>query len=252
LRSAGEVRGWYQPSEYGSQARGNARVGGDRIEVIMSGTRKSVDWQVIGRDYRAGILSLRELAAMHGISHVAIKKHADKERWSRDLSARIQAKADEIVNRNAANSTVNTGGDAAGDAANVDANAQVVAAVRLRHRKDITRLTRLCASLLGELELQCADPAVLAQFGEILRDPKDHGGDRVNNLYQRIVSTPGRIDAAKKLAETMRVAVALEREAYGLAAATVTDEVNPLAALLKGMKQSALPVVADVPADQLL
>lgn len=218
----------------------------------MSGPRKNVDWRAIERDYRAGILSLREMAGMHGISHVAIKKRADRERWSRDLSARIQAKADEIVNRDAANSTVNAGRDAAGDAANVDANAQVVAAVRLRHRKDITRLTRLCASLLGELETQCADPAALAQFGAILRDPKEHGGDRVNDLYQRIVSMPGRVDAARKLADTMRVAVALEREAYGLAASTTSDEPNPLAALLKSMKRSALPVVADVPADQRL
>ncbi len=52
------------------------------------------DWEAINRDYRAGVLSVREVAAAHGLSsHSYILKRAkqDPENWKRDLSQRVQA-----------------------------------------------------------------------------------------------------------------------------------------------------------------
>jgi hypothetical protein len=42
------------------------------------------DWERIEADYRAGLLSVREIAAAHGVSHTAIQKRAK----SRKLGAR--------------------------------------------------------------------------------------------------------------------------------------------------------------------
>lgn len=45
--------------------------------------RKTVDWEAVERDYRAGVLSLREIATRHGCSHVAITKRAKRDGWER-------------------------------------------------------------------------------------------------------------------------------------------------------------------------
>ena len=50
------------------------------------------DWERIEADYRAGLLSVREIAASQGITHGAINKRAKRDGWERDLSAKIKAK----------------------------------------------------------------------------------------------------------------------------------------------------------------
>lgn len=174
------------------------------------------DWERIEADYRAGVLSLREIAALHdGVNHVAITRRAKKEGWVRDLSGRIQAKADELVTKRTVTDGV-TAERAVSDRAIVEANAEVIAGIRLAHRKDITRSRTLAMALLGELEQQTGNLELFEQLGELLRSPDDRGMDRLNDLYQKVISTPGRIDGMKKLAETLKNLIGLEREAYGL------------------------------------
>ena len=42
------------------------------------------------------------------------------------------------------------------------------------------------------------------------------GQDKLNDLYQKIISLPGRAKTMKDLGETLRVLIALERQAFGL------------------------------------
>lgn len=183
--------------------------------MVNTAGKPVTDWQAVERDYRAGILSLREMAAAHKVSHVSIKKHADKAGWTRDLSAKIQAKADELVNKAAVNRSANTA-SAVSERQIIEANAERIARVRGEHRGDINRMRTLGLTLLGELESQSANPEDLEKLGEILRAPDERGTDKLNDLYQKIISTPGRIDGAKKVAETLKIAIGLEREAYGI------------------------------------
>ncbi len=53
------------------------------------------DWEAIETAYRAGVMSLREIASQHGISEGAIRKRAKRDDWSRDLNAKIQQKAED-------------------------------------------------------------------------------------------------------------------------------------------------------------
>ncbi|MGQ0422476.1 hypothetical protein ACT4US_31470, partial [Bacillus sp. HC-Mk] len=46
-----------------------------------------------------GGTSLREIASQHGISEGAIRKRAKRDDWSRDLNAKIQQKADDLVRK---------------------------------------------------------------------------------------------------------------------------------------------------------
>ena len=56
--------------------------------------RKQVDWEGVERDYSAGLLSLREIGAKYGVDEAYIRRKAKKNDWSRDLSAKIQSKAE--------------------------------------------------------------------------------------------------------------------------------------------------------------
>lgn len=44
---------------------------------------KAIDWKAIERDYRAGVMSVREIAKWYGLSDTAIHKKAKAEGWER-------------------------------------------------------------------------------------------------------------------------------------------------------------------------
>jgi uncharacterized membrane protein len=176
------------------------------------------DWERIEGDYRAGVLSVREIAASQGISHTAIQKRAKAEGWVRDLSKRIQDKAEALVaKREVAKSVAME--TTVSDLAIIDANAEVIAGIRLAHRKDISRSRNLAMALLAELESVTGNMELFEQLGEILRAPDDKGQDKRNDLYQKAISMSGRVSNMKALSDTLKTLVGLEREAYGINAA---------------------------------
>jgi hypothetical protein len=107
---------------------------------------KEIDWELIERDYRAGVLSVREVAASQGITHGAINKRAKRDGWERDLKAKIQAKAEALVSKREVSSAVSAE-RVATDRVIVEANAERIADVRMAHRTDIARGRRLAISL---------------------------------------------------------------------------------------------------------
>ena len=176
------------------------------------------DWERIELDYRAGAMSLREIAANHpGTNHVAIARRAKTEGWTRDLSERIKAKAEDLVTRAAVTADV-TANRAVTEKQVVEANAQDQASVRLSHRKDIQRKRAIVASLMDEMEAQVGpeNAALLAGLGEVMRSPDENGQDKLNDLYRKIISLPERAKTAKTLAETLRITVDMERQAFGM------------------------------------
>ena len=198
-----------------------------------SSDRPNVDWERIEADYRAGILSLREIATSHpGTNHVAIARRAKRDGWVRDLSEKIQAKANELVTRSSVTAAV-TAKPNVSERDIVDANAEAIAQVRLSHRKDIGRARTVVNNLLGELEHQTGqeNAGLLAELGDLMRKPDDKGQDKLNDLYQKIISLPSRVKTMKDLVESMRVLIALERQAFGMDTATPLEK-DPLTALL--------------------
>ena len=175
------------------------------------------DWERIELDYRAGIKSLREISDGSGVSHVTISKRAKKAGWVRSLTAKIQAKADDLVNKAGVNSCVNAV-NAVSERQIVEVNAEAIATIKLAHRKDIHRKRAIVARLMDELEAQVGpeNAALLADLGEIMREPDESGQDKRNDLYRKIVSLPERAKTAKTLAETLRITVDMERQAFGM------------------------------------
>lgn len=189
---------------------------------------KDIDWEGIERDYRAGLLSVREIASAYGVSHVAIGKRAKKHSWARDLNAKIQAKAEALVTKATVTGSVTNEEDLVTERQIIEANAQRIAEIRSAHRQDIGKARALATKLLAELDHQTSNPEVYEQLAELLIDAEGGGEDgseaakqrqrRRMEAFQRALSLGDRVDTMKKLAETLRALIGLEREAYGLAA----------------------------------
>ena len=172
----------------------------------MTEQRNAPDWERIEADYRAGLMSLREIAAPHGVTEAAIRKRAKRDGWERNLQAKIQAKADALVARRA----VAAEHAKATEREIVEANAERIAQVRGEHRADITRARALALQLLDELEEQ---PELQARLRRALEAADAEEAERIAAAQ---IGLPGRVDLLKKLSETLRTLIGLEREAYGL------------------------------------
>lgn len=173
-------------------------------------------WPTIEADFRAGIKSIRQIAREHGLSETAIRKRAKAEDWTRDLSAAIQAKADDLVRREAVRNEVRAANQIP-DKVVVDANANAVYRVQMAHRAGLTKLSVLRDGLLSELE-QAATPAA-APVPEAAEGEK--GDDATEPQPVAGLTLPTRIAALKQLAEVDEKIRRGEREAYGI------DKIQP-------------------------
>ncbi|EKS6329500.1 hypothetical protein QCC99_001152 [Enterobacter hormaechei] len=183
------------------------------------------DWEAIETAYRAGVMSLREIASQHGISEGAIRKRAKRDDWSRDLNAKIQQKADDLVRKQEVRRTVRNESTLT-ERVLIEATAEVIATVRMEHRGDIRRARELTNTLFDELGAQCADVSALEQLGDIMFDPDDKGRDRLNEIYQKVISLPSRVKSMKDLSDSLKTLIGLEREAYSIENKAETKEVT--------------------------
>lgn len=172
--------------------------------------KRVIDWEAIELAYRSGVLSTREIGAQHTVSHTLINRKAKAEQWDRDLSAKIKLKAAAIVSKSGVSSSVST------ETETIAANADLIAGVQITHRTDVQRTRKLAMVLLEELEIITSDNALLRDLGTMMYSPDKSGVDRLNDAYNKVISMAGRIDALKKLAETLKTLIGLEREAFGL------------------------------------
>ena len=214
----------------------------------MATSKSPVDWERIQALYRANTMSLREIAAECGVSHVAITKRQKKEGWPRDISAKVKAKADDLVTRAQVNAEVNAQ-RLETETQVIEVEAQVQARIRLSHRKDIERNRNLLRKLVDELEHQTDNMDLLRQLGEVMYAPDEKGKDRLNEIYHTIISLPERTKTMKALGETLKVLIGLEREAFGITAQE--QAADPLTQLFQQVSRSALPIAKTVPADDV-
>ena len=203
--------------------------------------RKQVDWESVERDYSAGLLSLREIGAKHGVTHGAINKRANRDGWARDLSAKIKIKADLLVSTEMVSTAVST--KKASEKEIIEVNAQAIVNIKLAHRGDIRKSKNIVNSLFDELESTTDNRELFEQLGELLRQESESGQDKLNDIYKKVISMPQRIDGVKKLTDALKTMIGLEREAYDITAApTATD--NAMSSFVKSLQGSSVQVVA--------
>ena len=124
------------------------------------------DWERIELDYRAGVKTLRQIAAEHGVTHAYIAKRAKANGWERDLAEKIRQKAEQLVTKAAVTKAVTTK-TRADEREVIEANGHAMADVLLSHRRDIQRSKSIVMRLLEELEQQTGleNVALLEQLG---------------------------------------------------------------------------------------
>lgn len=191
----------------------------------------SPDWERLEIDYRAGVKTLRQIADEHGVSHTTIRKKAKQKNWDRDLSAKIKQKAELLVSKAEVSNQVSKDDlgnppviTEAKEREVIEANGQAIANVILGHRKDIRRTMLLVVDMTNALEhmLKPECQEQLEQLGFLLCKPDDKGVDKLNELYNYIISLPSIIKMVKSLSETLRILIDAQRKAFG-----IDDKFNP-------------------------
>lgn len=214
----------------------------------MKDENKAPDWEQIELDYRAGIKSLRQIASEQNVSEGAIRKRSKRDEWTRDLNGKIQAKAEELVRKDTVRSEVRTKTNIS-EKETIDANANVVATIRISHRKDISRARSMTMSLFDELEhmIGVENVDLLQQLGELLYSPNAKGEDKLNDLYMKIIQLPNRVKAMKELSDSLKTLVGLERQAYGLEEKenTTVDALTSLLTKITSGNDSAFMPIQD-------
>ncbi len=196
----------------------------DQIDMEDSKERITPDWERVEADYRAGILSLRAIAAKHGpLTEGSIRKRARKHEWARDLKARIRAKAEELVRNQLVRSVGPQYATASepSERAIVQDNAQVLAHAELTQRRDISKAREIVVSLFAELEAVTGKRLI----AELPQDPignLEYSRDNDKTAYRPIgafnkpISLPAMAGMVKALADALRTLVMLEREVWGM------------------------------------
>lgn len=198
---------------------------------------KAVDWDAMEPDYRLGRISLRSLAVEYGCSEAAIRKHAKKYRWVRDLSAKVHQRAKEMVRMEEVRATGSqnaecvpkTNEERLTEAEIVEVAAVNVANVLIGQRKIIERHAKLACSLLDELEGATDLRDDFEHLGELLYAPDEKGVDKLNEIYRKVIALPGRVDTFKKLSDTLKTLIGLQRQAVGLSDNSNGEADKPLA-----------------------
>lgn len=104
-------------------------------------TRTRTDWDAVERDYRATSLTLREIGAKHGVSHVAVMNKAKQREWIRGDLAKVvrDATAAALIQKTVTDDvTAAYHGLTEAVAAQVTINTRVVT----EHRTRLTKLLR--------------------------------------------------------------------------------------------------------------
>lgn len=223
--------------------------------------KTAIDWAGMEPLYRAGLIPLKELGSRFGVTDAAIIKHARKNEWTRDLSAKIRARADAKVSAAAVSAEVSAA-NRQRETVVVEAVANQQATIRIRHQKNIARTSNLFLVLLGELEVtsNSEGQGLIEALMDACRPPKDDETEeqaktrkrRNDETLQKVLSLPGRIESGKRLVEILERLTMLERIAHGIKG----DEVAPggeVAEFIKSISRagSAFPIVPEpVPAAQ--
>jgi len=196
------------------------------------------DWEAIESAYRAGLLSLREIASQHGISEGAIRKRAKRDDWSRDLNAKVKERADDLVRKAEVRKQVRSESTLS-ERVLIEATAEVIAAVRMEHRGDIRRARSITNALFDELAAECADVDALEKLGEFMYAPDEKGRDKLNEIYHSVIAMPERVKSVKALSEALKNLIGLERQAYDMDVKTGDDDTQKLSELMDALSGGA-------------
>jgi hypothetical protein len=194
----------------------------------MARQKKDVDWVKLEQDYGAGVKSMRILESEYGISKARIGQVAEENGWTRDRSARVKARTQAKLDRSLLDTKLDTEKHVS-EMVLIEAAAENQKDVILAHRQVINRVRSVALALLDRLSALNVYEFDHEELGELLRNPDEKNRDRLNDIYRRVIELPEQVDAIKKLAETIKLLISLEREAFGIEGKGAVDDITDAA-----------------------
>jgi hypothetical protein len=165
--------------------------------------RTVADWEIIEGQYRAGILSIRTIAAQHGISDTAIRLKAKAEGWQRDLAEKVRKEAREELLRTPTSHK-------SPKEAEREAVQTIVAVVR-EHQLLLKRGHGVIAGLLAELQETADNREAIEAIIEAEGDDAKHKA-----MLRRAIGLPSRTGVMLNLSAAIKNIIVLERQAFGV------------------------------------
>jgi len=183
---------------------------------------KRIAWQEVELKYRAGDMSLKSIAAEFGISESSISRKAKSNAWQRKpaMAGTDRLRTVRIEKAALSDGAATIHGPDGSQKASVITMEQKGGAAQdeiiLAQRRDIRRSRALVMALLQELEQQTGHIDILNDLSEVMAEPDEKGRDKRSELLQKLMSHASRTSTMKTLVDTLRLLVALEREAFGI------------------------------------
>lgn len=180
------------------------------------------DMERLEADYRAGILTTREIGQLHGISHARVSQYARQHGWSRDLSHKVKAAAAAKLAAPTLPALLTERFPALKmtEDQTVEAGAQVIAAVVLEHRANIRKARSLAVGMLAELEDLGGDQESLQQAAVKALEGLGQGDtEAAKGFLRRLDNAMNLGSRAGNLTQVVNVldrSIAMERRAFDL------------------------------------
>ena len=197
--------------------------------------RASIDWDAMEPEWRAGIIPVLQLSKTYGVSRAAIIKHWEKLKIGRDLSAKINQRAEELVTQAVVTQSV-THETRIAETTTVEVNATMIANKIMEQRSDLTRVRQFVHALFEEVREQSEQRFLLQRLAEMMDDP-EAGTDKLSEVMRKVISLPSRVDTTKKLVEMIKVLIDKEREVFNIGQTSGDDQISALKALFRESAQ---------------
>lgn len=188
----------------------------------MSRQNKRTDWNRIERLYRAGILSIAEIAREGNVPESNIRYHAKTKSWKRDLTSKVREASRIKMIENLATARALPGGKEANneiirqlvggdDETIVEQAARTQVQVVREHQKTLGHGHSLTMRMLDELD------TTTAYKGELQELITSTVAPIRQEALRRAVSLNSRATIMRDLATAARLWVTLERQAFSIA-----------------------------------
>lgn len=172
------------------------------------------DWETIERVYRAGVISLREIARAHSISDTAIRKRAKAEGWERDLTEKVKERARSKLVRDDGSQSGSHPQRERTDREIVEEASETQVYVVKAHRRDIASGRNILGKLFDELN-DAIDHREEIEDDIVAETATDKDGQRRTRML-RAVALGSRAGVMLSLSAAMKNVIVLERQAFNI------------------------------------
>lgn len=181
--------------------------------------KKQIDWDVVGRDVSAGLMTYDEIATKYGCSKALLMRKKKALGWERDNRERVRQKAQALVDSAEASGVTGNGvtdrvtkDTRVEERIVVEAAAQAQAIIEMKQRASLRELRDVRDALMAALRAQITDPESLADLIEQAAGEDDPY--EVVKLAKRVLSLPSQVTMFKDLIAAEKSVQDMERKAF--------------------------------------